>query len=598
MSNPSSLLAMFGLVVVMLAVSWAVRRSTFTTLDFYLARRQVGPFLNACAICGDYFSAASFLGVAGVVYASGADGLWFATGFTVGFIVVLFFLAAPFRRAGQFSIPDFLATRFDSTRVRLTAVGIVQLIVLLYLVPQLAGAGLIWEVFVGRGLGAMTPYTTGIMLCTAAIVLQAVVGGMKGTTWNQALQFGLKLFTVIVLGLVVIAAGFSYPSAVKDASSGPLTVATSVARSRLVTSDGRPMETLERARSVMSARGYAAALGELESGSPRVDILLPASNRMHPERELRFMEPGFRFTFIEQIALIITLLLGTAGLPHITHRYFTSSSGRAARASTVWVLGLAAVFYFFAVLLGVAARSELSRYLPTGLTNADFVDGVVRVPEKALLFLAVETGGTTLLTLVSVAAFAAVFSTVAGLLIAAATSWGRDVYEQFINPVASEAQRVSFARIAVSFTAIVAAGVSIGVSVIGDAGAPGVALMVTWAFAVAGSSLTPVFLLSVWWRRTTAQGVFAGMITGAILSIAAISLAAAGRQFGWAEWTQLGHFPSLIAAPLAATGTVAVSLRGAAPATAASWRVRIHGTAPERRQAILIRLAAQEGGVE
>jgi cation/acetate symporter len=598
MSNPGSLLAMLILIAAMLSVSWGVRRSTFTTLDFYLARRQVGPFLNACAICGDYFSAASFLGVAGVVYASGADGLWFATGFTVGFIVILCFLAAPFRRAGQFSIPDFLATRFDSTRVRLTAVAIVQLIVLLYLVPQLAGAGLIWEVFVGRGLGAMNPYTTGIVLCTVAIVLQAVVGGMKGTTWNQALQFGLKLFTVVVLGLVVISAGFSYPSAVKDVSSGPLTVSSSVARSRLLSPDGKPLETLERARTVMSGKGYAAVLTELESGSERVDVLLPASNRMHPERELRFMEPGFRFTFIEQIALIVTLLLGTAGLPHITHRYFTSSSGRAARASTVWVLGLAAVFYFFAVLLGVAARSELSRFLPTGLTNSDFIDGVVRVPEKALLFLAVETGGTPLLTLVSVAAFAAVFSTVAGLLIAAATSWGRDIYEQFVNPAASEAQRVRFARVAVSLTAIVAALMSIGVSVIGGAGAPGVALMVTWAFAVAGSSLTPVFLLSVWWRRTTAQGVLTGMTIGAVLSIGAISLAVAGRQFGWGEWTQLGHFPSLVAAPLATAGTVAVSLRGVVPSTAASWRVRIHGTAPERRQAILIKLAAREGGVE
>lgn len=143
MSDPSSLLATLGLIAAMLGVSWAVRRSTFTTLDFYLARRQVGPMLNACAICGDYFSAASFLGVAGVVYASGADGIWFATGFAAGFMVILFFLAAPFRRAGQFSIPDFLATRFDSAPVRLTAVCVVQLIVLLYLVPQLAGAGLI-----------------------------------------------------------------------------------------------------------------------------------------------------------------------------------------------------------------------------------------------------------------------------------------------------------------------------------------------------------------------------------------------------------------------------------------------------------------------
>ena len=592
MSDPRSLLAAAGLVAVMLAVSWAVRRSTFTTLDFYLARRQVGPFLNACAICGDYFSAASFLGVAGAVYASGADGIWFATGFAAGFVVVLLFLAAPFRRAGQFSIPDFLASRFGSPKVRIVAVGIVQLIVLLYLVPQLAGAGLIWEVFIGRGLGTMSPYITGIVLSTIAIVLQAVVGGMKGTTLNQALQFGLKLFTVVLVGLIVIAAGFSYPAAARDVSSRPLTVPTEVARNRLIDSDGRSTVLLDRARSVMTPQGYAQVVARLEQGAERVGVLLPAANRFHPQRSLRFIEPGARFTLLEKIALIITLLLGTAGLPHITHRYFTSSSGRAARASTVWVLGLATLFYFFAVLLGVAARSELPGHLPAGITNADYVDGVVRVPEKALLFLANESGGDALLTLVSAAAFAAVFSTVAGLLIAAATSWGRDVYEEFINPEASEARRIRFARIAVTVTATMAAVLGVSVSVLGEAGAPGVALMVTWAFAVAGSSLTPVFLLAVWWRRTTAQGILTGMVMGAVLSIGAIGVALLSEQLGGPEWLRLGHFPSLLAAPLAALGIVLVSRRSLASDPSAWW-LRLHGTAAERRQALLIRLAAR-----
>src|SRR5918996_3743644 len=155
MLDVQGLAAALALVLAMLAVSWGVRRSTSTTLDFYLARRQVGPFLNASAICGDYFSAASFLGVAGAVSASGLDGMWFATGFAAGFVVVLLFLAAPFRRAGHFSIPDFLGNRFSSPAVRLTAVAIVQLVVLLYLIPQLTGAGIIWEVFVGGGIGGM-----------------------------------------------------------------------------------------------------------------------------------------------------------------------------------------------------------------------------------------------------------------------------------------------------------------------------------------------------------------------------------------------------------------------------------------------------------
>jgi cation/acetate symporter len=135
---------------------------------------------------------------------------------------------------------------------------------------------------------------------------------------------------------------------------------------------------------------------------------------------------------------------------------------------------------------------------------------------------------------------------------------------------------------------------SLGVSIIGGGDAPGVALMVTWAFAVAGSALTPVFLLAVWWRRTTAAGVLAGMIVGTTLSVAAIALALISQQFGWSQWMRLGHFPSLVAAPFAALAVVTVSLRTTVPRGAAAWWLRLHGTAPERRQAILIRLAARE----
>jgi cation/acetate symporter len=580
----------------MLGVSWAVRRSTSTTLDFYLASRQVGPFLNACAICGDYFSAASFLGVAGAVYVSGVDGVWFATGFAGGFLIVLLFLAAPFRRAGHFSIPDFLANRFSSPAVRLTAVGIVQLVVLMYLIPQLTGAGIIWEVFVGGGIGALSPYTTGILLCTGAIVVQAVVGGMKGTTWNQALQFGLKFFTVFLLAAIAIGHGFSYPNAIAGASEKPLGVPTEVTRAEAFTANQDGRTKLDLARTVMSDPGYRRAVRQLEQGAPTVELLLPAENRLHPSRPMVFVEPGFRYTFWEQIALIVTLLLGTAGLPHIASRYFTSTSGRSARISTVWVIGLAGAFYFFAVLLGVVARSELPRWLGSGLTNADFVDSVVRVPEKAVLFLAGQFGGESLLALVSAAAFAAIFSTVAGLLLAAATSWGHDVYEQFINPAASERRRIRFGQAAVTLTAVGAATVGIVLPSLGLSSTPSVALMVTWAFAVAGSAFTPVFLLAIWWKRASAAGAVAGMIIGAVAALGLIGTDLLGRATGWPLSTPVSSFPSIVAAPLAALGVVAGSRLGSRHDEATLWWLRTHGTALERRQGRLISLAARGGG--
>ena len=588
MQTPTAALA---LVIVMLGVSWAVRRSTSTTLDFYLANRQVGPFLNACAICGDYFSAASFLGVAGAVYASGLDGVWFATGFAAGFLVVLFFLAAPLRRAGQFSIPDFLAHRFGSSHVRIVAVAIVQLIVLLYLVPQMAGAGLVWEVFVREGFLGASPYVTGIVLSTVVIVIQAVVGGMKGTTWNQALLFGLKGFTVFLLAMIAVGHGFDYSEAVDDLSTRPLGVPAEVTRSQLLSDDAR---LLDDARLVMSPAGYAALQERLDGSETRFEILLPADNRLHPERPVRFGEPGYRYTLWGQIALIVTLLLGTAGLPHITNRYFTSTSGRAARTSTVWVLGIAGLFYFFAVMIGVAARHQLPG-LVGSVTNSEFVDGVVRVPEKALLLLAQNLGGDSLLALVSAAALAAVFSTVAGLLLAAATSWGHDVYEQFINPAASEKRRIMFGRAAVSATALLAACIGIAVRMVDFSSAPSVALMVTWAFALAGSALTPVFLLGVWWKRMTARGALAGMTVGSLVALGLIGAELVHQFYGWVPSTTFSNFPTLLAAPLAAGAAVITTLLDER-ADATAWWVRVHGTAQERRQALLARLAARSGG--
>lgn len=595
MSNALALLAVLVLVGAMLTTSWAVRRSTFTTLDFYLARRQIGPSLNASAICGDYFSAASFLGVAGAVYASGLDGIWFATGFAAGFLILLF-LVAPMRRAGQFSIPDFLASRFADQRVRIAAVGIVQVIILLYLVPQMTASGLVWEVFVGKGAGGMSAYSTGVIVSTIAIVIQAVVGGMKGTTWNQALQFGLKFFTVILVSMIVIGHGFSYPTDVAEISDRPQVMPATLSRGELLAADAAGVTALARARSVMSEQGFDRVRARLERGARSFAVLLPAPNKLNPDRSLSFTEPGFRYTFWQQVALIVTLLLGTAGLPHIVNRYFTTTTGRAARTATVWVLALAGAFYFFAVFVGVAARAELPKLIGPGVTNGNFVDGIVRVPEKALLLLSGALGGRWLLTLVCAAAFAAVFSTVAGLLLAAATSWGHDVYEQFINPQASERARIRFGRVAVTATALVAAVIGMGTPTLDFANVPRVALMVTWAFAVAGSAFTPIFLLAVWWKRTTATGALAGMVTGASLALGLIGLDVIKNSVGWVPSIPFGSFSAIMAAPCALAVTAGISLAGSAPEHVPEWWLRAHGTAIERRQALLGRLAAHPGG--
>lgn len=558
MSTPSVAAPVLALAVVAV-VALATRPRGASTLDFYLAGQRVGVVTNAWAICGDYLSAASFLGVAAAVYVSGLDGAWYAVGFAAGFVPVLLFVAAPLRRFGEFSIPDFLGRRLASEPVRLVAVGVVQLVILAYLVPQAVGSGITWQLLVGQGVAGLSPYATGVIVSTAVVAGLVVFGGMRGTTWTQAVQFGLLLVALLWLAATVLGEGFRYGEAVRELSGEPLTT--------VVTGPGGTELATEK-------------------------------NQIHPDGSATFGEPGARYGGLGQFALIVTLALGTAGLPHVMNRYFTSPTGAAARTTTVWVLCLAGAFYALAVMLGTAARALVPGAVADHPWLADLtVDGVLVVPEHALPVLGRIYGGEAGLGLVAAGALVAVMSTIAGLLLAAAASWGHDVYERHVNPRATQRQAVRAGRVTTLVVAGVAAGLALGLrpesftSVTPSV----VATMVTWAFAVAGSALTPVFVLSIWWRGTTAPGAVAGMATGVVLAVAVFvagSLAAGGLL------REVLVTPTLLAAPAAAAVTVAVSARTRPPAGVDAAWLRMHGTAADRQAERLARLTLQQGAAE
>ncbi|WP_278236894.1 cation acetate symporter [Isoptericola sp. AK164] len=549
LSSGLTLAAVLALVTVVAVV---MRPRGTSTVDFYLAGQRVGVATNAWAICGDYFSAASFLGVAAAVYATGLDGAWYAVGFAAGFVPVLLFVAAPLRRFGEFSIPDFLGRRLGSERVRLVAVGVVQLVILSYLVPQTVGSGITWELLVGQGVAGLSPYATGIVVSTAVVAALVSFGGMRGTTWTQAVQFLLLLGALLWLAATVLGEGFHYGDAVERISTAPL-------------------------------------------GNPAPDGgLATEPNALHPGEPAVFGEPGARYDVLGQLALIVTLAMGTAGLPHVMNRYFTSPTGTAARTTTVWVLCLAGVFYAVAVMLGTAARELIPRAVADNAWLEELtVDGVLTVPEHALPVLGRIYGGDAGLGVVAAGALIAVLSTIAGLLLAAATSWGHDVYERHINPRATQRQAVLAGRVTTLTTACLAAGLGLLLSpTTFSASTPSiVATMVTWAFAIAGSALTPVFLLSIWWRRTTAAGAVAGMSTGVAV---AVGMLVAGTVADGSVWPDLLLTPTLLAAPVTTVVTVVVSRRTAPPPDVErSWLI-MHGTAADRHAVALARLVLAE----
>ncbi|HSK96131.1 MAG TPA: cation acetate symporter [Euzebyales bacterium] len=557
LSAEAGLLLLLLATLTMVALVLALRPRRASSVDFYLAGQRIGVITNALAICGDYFSAASFLGVAAAVYVSGLDGVWYATGFAAGFVPVLLFVAAPMRRFGQFSLPDFLGRRLRSDQVRLAAVIVVQVIVLSYLVPQAVASGITWRLLVGSGVFGLDPYTTGVLVASATIAGLVAFGGMRSTTWTQALQFVFLVAVLIWLTIIVIGDGFHYADAVEQLSREPL-------------------------------RNPALVDGQWR--------LVPERNALDPGLPARFDQPGARYSVLGQLMLLMTLTLGTAGLPHVMNRYFTSPTGRETRRTTVWVLGAAGLFYTLAVMLGTAARSIVSGAVDDAPWLASLtVEGVLRIPEHALLVLGRITAGTSGLALIAAAALVAVISTMAGLLLAAAASWGHDTFAEVLRPHASQDQVVLAGRLAVVGTTAIAATVALRLepTSLSALFPSAVATMVTWAFAVAGSALTPVIVLAIWWPRMTAAGALAGLGVGGVVAIALFVTALLRPDTSTAA---LLLTPTPIAAPCAVLAAVATSLRTAVPDDLAQIWVRMHGTAADRSAERLARLTIADLG--
>lgn len=592
MLNFWAILMVVALIGATIWISVATRRFNRTAENFYLAGRKVGFLTNASAICGDYFSAASFLGVAAAISASGLDGVWYATGFGAAFVPVLVFVAGPLRRFGEYTIPDYLAARFQSPFARLIGVAAVQAIAIFYLAPQMVGAGATWTVLVGKGLLGMNPYATGVAVTVLIMMFYVAVGGMKGTTINQMVQFWVLFTAMFLVVALAFGRGFSLPRALAELNRGPLTATAKVTVAQL-TAGEEGKRLLDKAEAVMSPEAMEDVKSAVAAGDPdaAVWVVLPQDNKLHPERMMIFGEPGHRYRWLDQFSMVLALVLGTMGLPHIMNRYYTNPSGRAARWTTVWVLAFVAAFYILATLAGVAGRVMLQAHAAEDpVVSTLTVNGQLKVTDQLMPLLGRILGGEFGLGYVAAGAFAAMFSTIGGLLMASAASWGHDIYEQFINPNAPEWKKVAVGKVAVVGMALFSLLVGLGIPAIGlDKAYPSlIAMMVTWAFAVSAGSFVPMFITSIWWKRATLRGTLAGMAAGGGLTVLFIVFNIL-RQIGAVPPDSfvgaLGAltFPTVFTVPLGLLVIVTVSLLDPRlPTNVDEIWVRIHGTARER----------------
>jgi cation/acetate symporter len=277
-----------------------------TTSDVFVAARTVPPLWNASAISGEYLSAASFLGVAGLIMKFGVDMLWFPVGYAAGYLLLLLFVAAPLRRFGAYTIPDFAEGRLASRRARAVATAFVLLIGWFYLLPQMKGAGVTLSVLLD------TPYWVGVVVIGGVITTNVAFGGMRGITFVQAFQYWVKVTAISLPGIVLL--------------------------------------MVWRGGDVPLAEAWAPA--EASWSQPFGPI---TGEEAHP----------LFFTY----SLIMATFLGTMGLPHILVRFYTNPDGRAARQTTVIVLAMLGVFYLFPAVYGVLGRLYAPDLYLTGRTD-------------------------------------------------------------------------------------------------------------------------------------------------------------------------------------------------------------------------------------
>ncbi len=467
-ANKTITISMFVIIIAitLFIVLWAAKR-TKTTADFYAARGAITGAQNGWAIAGDYMSAASFLGIAGLISLYGYDGFMYSVGWLVAYVTVLLIVAEPCRNAGKYTMGDILAFRSSPVPVRAAAAFSTVIVSIFYLTAQMVGAGKLIELLIG------IPFKYAIAGVGCLMIFYVVMGGMIATTWVQIIKAGMLITGAAVLCLLVLAkAGFN-----------PIQFFSDIA-----TND----QIKEWVR-----------LGLLKDAIPKEGF----------DYGQRFLEPGLLLKNVwDQISLGMALVLGTAGMPHILMRFFTVPTAQAARKSVIIAMFLIGGFYVATTLLGFGAAIHVSPQV---------IYAVDKGGNMANLLLAQMLGneitplaGDFLLAFLCAVAFATILAVVSGLVLAASAAISHDIYVSLIKGgKADQREQIRAARITSFIVGVIA--VCIGIA----SERQNVAHLVALAFAVASAGNLPTVVLSLFWRKMNTTGIVAGLLVGTTVSI-------------------------------------------------------------------------------
>jgi cation/acetate symporter len=447
-----------AVVAVTLGITFWASRQSHTAAQYYAGGRNFSGFQNGLAIGGDYMSAASFLGISGSIALYGYDGFLYSIGFLVAWLVALLLVAELLRNSGRYTMADQLAYRMRQVPVRTAAATSTIVVSIFYLLAQMVGAGSLVGLLLGitdAGTRALVIVGVGILM-----IIYVTLGGMKGTTWVQIVKAVLLMVGSLLITILVLAQfGFN-------------------------------ISALLGAAAEASGKGQA------------------------------FLEPGLLYGKdlvgkIDFLSLGLALVLGTAGLPHILIRFYTTPTAQAARKSVLWAIGLIGSFYLMTLVLGFGAAA----LVPTG--QGSQVATSAGNAASPLLAEAVgggngTLGGAILLALISAVAFATILAVVAGLTLTSASSVAHDLYANVIKKgQASEKSELTVVRIA----AFGIGAISIGLAIVSQG--QNIAFLVALAFAVAASANLPALLFNLFWRRFNTMGatfsIYGGLLCAVVL---------------------------------------------------------------------------------
>ena len=528
---------------------------TMQVSEYYVAGRRVPAFYNGMATAADWMSAASFIAMAGGLYARGYDYMAFILGWTGGYVLVATLIAPYLRKFGAYTVPDFLGSRYGGNIARFIGIVVLFCCSFTYIVGQITGTGLIASRFLG------IPFEVAVFVGLVGILVCSMMGGMRAVTWTQVAQY-IVLIIAYLIPVVILSAqqtGVQLPQIMY----------------------GQVLQQIQ----------------ELEQTAPALQAVEGVQEAARP-----FMQTPQTFTErFNFIALIICLMIGTASLPHVLMRFFTTPSVKAARRSVGWALFFIFLLYFTAPAYASFAKLEV--YQNVLGSDVSTLEAIQQLPQWIFIYGAVElvsicgthatdaetvfaacqsAGIDTLLYsqfsiaadtvviatpeiaglpyviagLVAAGGLAAALSTADGLLLAIANALSHDIYYRMIDPKASTARRLVVARVLLIVVAVLGA-------IVAGTRPGGILALVAWAFSLAAAGLFPALVMGVWWKRTTSTGAICGMLAGFGVTLFYL---VGTRYFDMPLWIGVSNISAgLFGIPVGFVVTYVVSLMTPAP---------------------------------